>query len=314
MHTVIQYRLLVLSLALQLLGIACVNETNEMKEKDIPKLILLNIGFAIHNADWNYKNVQSPFARIYLVKEGTAKLHLPDRVQELTPGHLYLIPPFIRHSYECDEYYTLYYMHVYENPSARHPILEDYIYPVELKATPLEVMLVERLARINPGRELKQYDPSSYDNSSHLMQSISQHAQDPMEETMETKGILLQLLAHFFKHAADKYEITDNRIRKVLRHIRKNIEQPIGMEELMEVCCLSKDHFIRLFRKEMQTTPVQYVNQKKIERAQLMLITGQQSIKDIAYALSFENVYYFNRVFKKYVGTTPLEYRKTYGM
>ncbi|HCC51042.1 MAG TPA: AraC family transcriptional regulator, partial [Porphyromonadaceae bacterium] len=82
-----------------------------MKDRETTDLILLNIGYAVHRADWNYKNVNSPFARIYLVKEGHAKLHIQGIVQNLTPGHLYIIPPFTLHSYECDDYYTLYYIH-----------------------------------------------------------------------------------------------------------------------------------------------------------------------------------------------------------
>ncbi|HBT85173.1 MAG TPA: AraC family transcriptional regulator, partial [Porphyromonadaceae bacterium] len=78
-----------------------------------------------------------------------------------------------------------------------------------------------------------------------------------------------------------------------------------------DICCLSKDHFIRIFKNDMQTTPIKYINQKKIERAQLLLITGDKSIKDIAYDLSFENVYYFNRLFKKIIGMTPSEYRSS---
>lgn len=283
-----------------------------MKEKDIPGLILLNIGYAVHDADWNYKNINSPFARIYLVKEGGAKLHLPDqRVQDLTPDHLYLIPPFTHHSYECDAHYTLYYIHIYENPSSSQRILEDYYYPVEINATTLDALLVEQLFLMNPGRELKQYDPSSYDNTPHLMRSINLHSQNPMYAILETKGILLQLLARFIRYSKNKFEITDNRILKVIRYIRKNIDKSITMDEMMDICCLSKDHFIRLFKKEMQITPVQYINQKKIERAQLMLITDNQSVKDIAYAISFENVYYFNRLFKKVTGITPLEYRSS---
>lgn len=283
-----------------------------MKEKDTPGLILLNIGYAVHRADWNYKNINSPFARIYLVKEGAAKLHLPDqRVQRLTSNHLYLIPPFTLHSYECDNYYTLFYIHIYENPSSGQSILEDYLYPVEIDATHLDVLLVEQLFHINPGRELKQYDPSSYDDTPHLMESINLHSQNPMYAILETRGILLQLLARFIRYSKNKFEITDNRILKVLRYIRKNIDMPITMDEMTDICCLSKDHFIRLFKKEMQITPVQYINRKKIERAQLMLITDNQSVKDIAYALSFENVYYFNRLFKKVIGITPLEYRSS---
>lgn len=282
-----------------------------MKEIDTPELILLNIGHAIHHADWNYKNINSPFARIYLVKEGMAKLHLPDnRVQELTPGHLYLIPPFTLHGYECDDYYTLYYIHIYESQTSYQRMLEDYLYPVQIDATQLDVLLIEQLAGMNPGRELKQYDPLSYDNTPHLIESINLHSQNPIYTILETKGILFQLLARFLKYSTDKYEVTDNRILKVLKYIRKHIDQNITMEEMTNMCYLCKNHFIRLFKKEMEITPIQYINQKKIEKAQLMLITGNQSIKDIAYALSFENVYYFNRVFKKITGTTPLKYRK----
>nr|WP_129732381.1 AraC family transcriptional regulator [Parabacteroides goldsteinii] len=283
-----------------------------MKEKENTDLILLNIGYAVHRADWNYKNVNSPFARIYLVKEGVAKLHLQDRdhIQLLTPGHLYLIPPFTLHSYECDDFYTLYYIHIYENPLSSQRILEDYIFPVEVEATRLDSELVGQLAAINPGRNLKEYDPSNYDNSSTLMQNILLHTKNPAYTVMETQGILLQLLSHFMKEATHKYEITDNRIRKTIRHIRKNIDKNITIDELTEICCLSKDHFIRLFKEEMHTTPVQYINQKKIERAQLLIITDHHSIKDIAYTLSFENVSYFNRLFKRYTGMTPVLYKK----
>lgn len=81
--------------------------------------ILLNIGYAIHHADWNYQRVSSPFARIYLVKGGMAKLHLPDKVQILLPGHLYIIPPFTFHSYECDGDFSLCITFTYTNPSRR---------------------------------------------------------------------------------------------------------------------------------------------------------------------------------------------------
>ena len=45
--------------------------------------LVLNIGLARHNADWNWKNVSSPFARLYYVIEGTAKVILPDHIVSL---------------------------------------------------------------------------------------------------------------------------------------------------------------------------------------------------------------------------------------
>lgn len=280
-----------------------------MEEKESIDLILLNIGYAIHHADWNYKNVNSPFARIYLVKEGKARLHLQKYVQTLTPGHLYIIPPFTLHSYECDDYFTLYYIHLYENHSSSHRILEDYTFPTEVNASAFDTYLVERLHQISPGRELKIYDPSLYDNSSTLIKNISLHISIPLHNGIETKGILFQLLSRFLQEANSKLDIADNRIRKTLIYIRKNIFNPLSIEELAGKCLLSKDHFIRLFRKEMKTTPANYIIQKKIEQAQLMLLTSNAMIKDISFDLSFNDVSYFNRIFKKYTGVTPFIYR-----
>lgn len=276
---------------------------------ETPDLILLNIGFAVHHADWNYKNVNSPFARIYLVTAGKARLHLPGHVRELSPGYLYFIPPFTTHSYECDSYYSLYYIHIYENQSSGDRLLEDFVFSMEIPAAPVDEMAVKRLYEINPGRELRRYDPREYDNSPTLFRAISIHTLAPADTMLETKGLLYVLCSHFLKDAVHKCEIADNRIRKIRRYIRMHIDEPIRIEDLCGICCLSKDHFIRLFKKELQQTPVRYINQKKIEKAQLKIIAGEQSVKDIAYGLSFDNISYFNRLFKKYTGVSPGAYK-----
>ena len=74
---------------------------------------------------------------------------------------------------------------------------------------------------------------------------------------------------------------------------------------------MSKDHFIRLFRKEVGETPVQYINHKKIEQAQLLLLTQDCSVKEIAYSLSFTDNSYFNRLFRKITGISPSKYRES---
>jgi AraC-like DNA-binding protein len=281
-----------------------------INDKRIPDLFLLNVGYAAHNADWNWKSVSSPFARIYCVDSGSAKLHMNDNVYELLPGNLYFVPPFNVHGYECTGLYKLYYIHIYENPRLAVRIMEQLDFPVGTVAENNDKALIERLLDINPGRELKKYNPSSYDNQPTLMKYLSLNNSAPYHYYLETRGILFQLLSRFLKEAKLKLKIKDNRILKSLLYIHQNIDRNITTEDLAQMSFITKDHYIRLFKKEAGYTPIGYIHRKKIEKAQLMLVTENLIVKEVAYRLSFENISYFNRIFKKLTGTTPLKYRK----
>jgi AraC-like DNA-binding protein len=267
--------------------------------------VLLNVGYVEHYADWNWKGTQSPFARLYLVRSGKAQIAANDQIITLTPKHLYLIPSFVKHDYICDGRFNLFYIHIYDE----HNIFERLSFPFEVDADVLDDLLVKRLLAINPGRELKMSDPRTYDNAPTFFESIAQNSRFPFYSIIETKGILLQLFSKFLMKANFKQEIADKRIIKTIRYIRENIERELPINELSTLCRLTDDHFIRIFKKEMKCTPIQYINQKKIERAQMMLLIEGKQIKDISYSLAFDNVSYFNRLFKSYTGLTPNAYR-----
>ncbi len=275
-------------------------------------LLILNVGLAIHNADWNWRNVNSPFTRLYYVTEGAARILLPTGIQELKPDHLYLVPSFTTHSYLCDTHFVHYYLHIYEDHQSESSILEDFSFPTEIPAGDLELPLIKRLCGINPTMQLPQSDPTSYDNNPTLIKNIIKNKQRTFCDKVESRGIVYQLMARFLKDAQPKTEINDDRIQKVLSYIRKNIYKTIDIDSLAAISCLSKDHFIRLFKKEINNTPLQYINQKKIEKAQLILITDSMPVKNISYLLAYEDHPYFNRLFKKLTGVTPQQYRDRY--
>lgn len=279
---------------------------------DQPHLLILNVGLAIHNADWNWRNVNSPFTRLYYVTEGAARILLPTGIQELKPDHLYLVPSFTTHSYLCDTHFVHYYLHIYEDHQSESSILEDFSFPTEIPAGDLELPLIKRLCGINPTMQLPQSDPTSYDNNPTLIKNIIKNKQRTFCDKVESRGIVYQLMARFLKDAQPKTEINDDRIQKVLSYIRKNIYKTIDIDSLAAISCLSKDHFIRLFKKEINNTPLQYINQKKIEKAQLILITDSMPVKNISYLLAYEDHSYFNRLFKKLTGVTPQQYRDRY--
>lgn len=274
--------------------------------------LVLNVGLAIHNADWNWKNVNSPFTRLYYVTEGTAQVKLHERIQILKPNYLYFIPAFTVHSYVCDSYFCHYYLHIYEGLQSDTDLLNEWEFPIEIPANELDLALIQRLCAINPHMGLQESNPATYDNNSILMQNLLRNKQRALCDKVESRGIVYQLLAHFLKRAIVKVEMKDNRIEKSILYIRKHIYETIDLAVLAEKSCLSKDHFIRLFKKETGVTPLKYINQKKIEKAQLILVTDDMSVKSVALALAFEDYSYFNRLFKKMTGVTPQEYRNSY--
>ena len=274
--------------------------------------LVLNAGLAIQHADWNWKDVTSPFIRLYYVTEGTAQIELPSGVYQLKPQHMYFIPAFTKHSNICNSYFCHYYMHIYEENQQGKSILDEWDFPVEISGSELDLALIKRFCSINPYMSLQKSDPTTYDNTATLRQNLLRNKQRAFYDKVESRGIVYQLLSHFMKYAQKKSENRDERLVKILSYIHNHINKSLNIDELAEQTCLSKDHFIRLFKQGVKTTPLQYINQKKIEKAQLTLVTSDTSVKDIALNLGFEDYSYFNRLFKKLVGTTPQEYRHSY--
>ena len=273
---------------------------------------MLNVGFASHFGDWNWRNVRSPFARLYYVVDGEAQVELPDGIVSLLPHHLYLVPPYTMHSNICKGGFSHYYLHLYEDPSYGGCFWDDWKFPVEVEAANDDQNLMKRLCEVNPGMRLSQSDPESYDNRTTLISNIQNNQQRSVCDKVESTGIILLLLSRFLRHATAEKRVKDERIEQSLTYIRENIGRRVNMDELAKVACMSKDHFIRMFKREVSHTPNAYVTEKKIERAELLLVTTLLPVKQIALSLGYDDMAYFNNVFKRHTRVSPLQYREKY--
>lgn len=280
------------------------NDINQMH------FLVLHIGEACCRENWNYKNICSPFTRIYYVTKGYAQIELPDKKQDLHPGLMYIIPAFTTHSYICHGEFCHYYIHIYNESD--HDILEDWELPTEIRTENETLSYIRKLYKLCPGLELTQTDPQYYDNSPALTRNILKNKQRELYARVESRGIIYQLLAEFLHQAQPKKYVADERITRVLAYIRTRLNAKPDIEALAALSCLSKDHLIRIFKREMKMTPLCYINKKRMEKAQLRLVTELTPIKEIAYQLGFEDQAYFNRIFKKTTGLTPMNYRKAY--
>jgi AraC-like DNA-binding protein len=233
-------------------------------------------------------------------------------VYTLTPHHLYFIPAYTKHSYICDSTFSHYYIHIYEDLQSEMSTLEEWDYPVEVNACNTDLELVKRRCFINPFLKLPQSNPDAYDNHQTLVSNLQLNQRRPFCDKVESRGILFVLMSRFLKYATPKAEVRDDRIQISLNYIRKNIGSHLDIDMLADKACMSKDHFIRVFKRETGETPNVYITKRKLEKAELSLVTTALPIKSIADSLGYDDYSYFNRIFKKNAGVTPLQYRESH--
>ncbi|MEZ0374470.1 MAG: helix-turn-helix domain-containing protein [Candidatus Sericytochromatia bacterium] len=87
----------------------------------------------------------------------------------------------------------------------------------------------------------------------------------------------------------------------------------LSLEELAATACMSKYHFLRLFRAAYGCTPHQFQLRLRIARAKALLKTSRLSVQEIALHFGFDDVSSFSRQFRSQVGTYPLHYRQQAG-
>ena len=86
----------------------------------------------------------------------------------------------------------------------------------------------------------------------------------------------------------------------------------IELQDLADHMAMSVKHLNRIFKDATGTTITGYANHLRIQQAQYYLTTTDMKVKDIAELLNYYDQYHFGRVFKKSVGVSPVEYRKTH--
>ena len=101
------------------------------------------------------------------------------------------------------------------------------------------------------------------------------------------------------------------RIEPALRYIDNHPIGSTSVSALSEQCCLSPSCFRKLFRQEMGVSPVRYIQERTLNRAQKLLIGSDLSIAETAIECGFRDVFYFSRFFRKMTGLSPSLWRET---
>lgn len=279
-------------------------------------ITVLNVELYTVGKEWNYQNVSNPYSRIYYITEGYGTIHHHNRKYELLPGQIYLMPCYTTVNMFCPERFTHYYVHFTSRLQTGLDILSIFEcdYQTSAKEFLIYPPLFERLLELNPDKKLIEYDANKPIYKQVLDRTVLLDQEKSPSNILETNAIIRLLLSGFFQNFSHPQVVNTlhglKRFEKVLEYMQNHIDTPMTIHQLAKITKLNPTYFSNLFSKLIGTSPLQYINKRRIEKAQELLLGTDETLYEIAHQIGLNDEYYFSRLFKKHVGISPDHYRK----
>ena len=233
--------------------------------------------------DWEYSGYQRPYNWLIYTRSGRGYVELKNRRLNLLPGSMVVVPLNHECHYYCSE-------------------------PMEIGACAFTLQMAPGVDVFDLYRVPDNPVPV---NDEQLFSDIIE-ASSLAGGTLLAMGAMLKLLAPVIEASTTRRESEQDEVRmqKVLGYIDQHLSD-LDMTDLSGQLGFSDGHFSRWFSAMMGVSPKRYVIQKRVEAATRLLLFGGQNIEAVARQCGYDDALYFSRIFKKYTGLSPRDYRKT---
>lgn len=122
----------------------------------------------------------------------------------------------------------------------------------------------------------------------------------------EIKNLMLKLLD-------DVREKNSKPVRETIRFIKEHYHEDLDLESVSKAIYFNPVYISNIFKKETGENFIDFLNKYRIEVAKEMLRTSNYNINEVSKAVGFNDSKYFSKLFRKFVGLKPSEYRRIYG-
>ncbi|WP_299508452.1 AraC family transcriptional regulator [uncultured Roseobacter sp.] len=112
---------------------------------------------------------------------------------------------------------------------------------------------------------------------------------------------------------SEEPELPKWQLKAIDAYVERNLDRPIKINDLAELCDYSTAHFSRLFKARTGRTPHKYVLERRVDVACTELQAGENTISDVAYKTGFSSQSHMTSTFKQLIGMTPNELRVSAG-
>lgn len=272
------------------------NERLDITKKEIPCL----------DSSWHY---HAQYELLYISQSNGIRF-VGDNVSQFFPGDLVLVGPYLPHLWRNDPSF-----YKEEDTNKVKTIVlkftKDFIGEGTFKLpefTVINALLEESKFGVSFGETVAQKFHKDLISIIDLPSAA---------QTIKLLEILYQLSLTRDKAVLSSTDMrqytTDNsqRIDTVIKFISNNYANPISLEDVSEIACMTTNSFCRFFKKMTNKSFTEFLNEVRIRNASRLLAQEEMQVSEVCYSVGYNSITNFNRQFKRIMGNTPKDYRTT---
>ncbi|MCK6077317.1 AraC family transcriptional regulator [Paenibacillus silvae] len=137
-------------------------------------------------------------------------------------------------------------------------------------------------------------------------------AQSTQLDLLHTKSLFYQFIHELMVqlYAQEVQTELADPVKQTIRYIQNHYREQVTLDMLAEQFNYSSRHLSMRFKRKTGHSPIDYLIKTRIGKARDLLVRSDATLGDIAAEVGYSDVYYFSRIFKKYVGLSPSLYQK----
>lgn len=130
------------------------------------------------------------------------------------------------------------------------------------------------------------------------------------EDLCDEMSIYYQIIKLLLQMAVPKNTATNKFLLHALDHIQEHYSEELTMKQLSTITCISEPYLYEIFRNNLGTSPIAYLNYYRLSVASEMLRQTNEPVRKIAELVGFRDPAYFTRLFCRTFGCSPRDYKK----
>jgi YesN/AraC family two-component response regulator len=240
------------------------------------------------------------------VLEGKLEIHLENEIRTLYPGDVMLVGSDQLHR---DRFFRTIYTEYICMQTDLTQFFEvgvmPYLFALSESRHPLSI--INYIFDTNPIAKKVIFDAIN----EIYKESYAKQTGYELAVAMWIKQIMLTLIRSDHLHKLD-LQTNDQllRLRPVLEYIDEHLDDRLLVEKSSQLANMSYYYFVKFFKKIMGVSFTEFVQYKRIKKAELLLLTSELSILEIGENIGMQNMSHFYKMFKRINGHSPNDFRK----